>query len=499
MKDIDIKLEKVNESWVRVICSTSILLELREKFSFMADGYRFNPKYTYGHWDGKICMMNKELLPLGLVEACLTIANSYDYTVDIDPALKHDPFFTKDEYFKEWIESHPVYDKDKTIEPYWYQQDAIRYAIDKKRCILNLPTSAGKSLIQGMLCKWYTEVSKKNVLILVPTVALTDQMADDFVNYRLFDYDDINIVRGGSTDNEGRITIGTWQSIAKRDKKYMNQFGMILIDECHLSTGPTIKKIINSLTNCEYKIGLSGSLKDGKANSMTYVGCMGSVFAPVTTRQLADGGYIANLDIKMLFLKYNKDTCKTVKGYLYQEEIKYITDDTKRLNLVTKLSAKLASNNENVLLLFRHVKHGMKLYDKLCKIHGEENVEFIDGSVKREKRVDISKTTENSNGRIIVASYGTTSTGISIKKLHHVVLAHPVKSKITVIQSIGRLLRKHDTKAKATIWDIVDNLTVKNKNGKYAKKKNYSYLHGLERMQMYIAEQFDYKTREIEL
>ncbi len=238
MTDIDITLEKVNESYVRVICNTSILLELREKFSFMADGYKFNPKYTYGHWDGKICMMKQDLLPLGLVEACLTIANSYEYSVHVDPALKPDPFFTKDEYFKEWIDSHPVYDKDKTIEPYWYQQDAIRYAIDKKRCILNLPTSAGKSLIQGMLCKWYTEVSKKNVLILVPTVALTDQMADDFVNYRLFDYDDINIVRGGSTDNEGRITIGTWQSIAKRDKKYMNQFGMLLCDECFKGNTP---------------------------------------------------------------------------------------------------------------------------------------------------------------------------------------------------------------------------------------------------------------------
>jgi len=499
MTDIDIKLEKVNESWVRIICNTSILLEIREKFSFMADGYRFNPRFQYGNWDGKICMVNRDLLPLGLVEACLTIANSYEYTVDLDPALHSDPFFTKDEYFKEWIDAHPVYDKGNKIEPYWYQQDAIRYAIDKKRCILNLPTSAGKSLIQGMLSKWYTKTSKKNILILVPTVALTDQMADDYVNYQLFDYDDINIVRGGSTDNDGRITIGTWQSIAKRDKKYMNQFGMILIDECHLATGQTIKKIINSLTNCEYKIGLSGSLKEGKANSMTYVGCMGSVFAPVTTRQLADHGFIADLDIKMLFLKHDNDSCKLVKGYLYQDEIKYITNSAPRLNFVTKLSAKLAKNNENVLLLFKHIKHGKELYNKLCKIHGEENVEFIDGSVKREDRVNISKTTENADGRIIVASYGTTSTGISIKKLHHVILAHPVKSKITVIQSIGRLLRKHDTKLKATIWDIIDNLTYKNKNGKSAKKKNYALQHGLERMTLYIEQEFDYKTREIEI
>ena len=500
MKDIDIKLTKVNESYVRVECNTSILLELRDKFSFMVDGYRFSPKYKYGAWDGKICMMQKDLLPLGLVDALLVIANNYQYEVETDPLLNTDPYFTKDEYFNEWIDDHPVYDKQNQIEPYWYQKDAVRYGIDKKRCILNLPTSAGKSLIQGLISKWFTETYKKNVLLLVPTIALTDQMEDDLVNYRLFDYDDINIVRGGSTDNpNARITIGTWQSICKRGPEFMSQFGMLLVDECHLSTGKTISDIVKILTNCEYKIGLSGSLKDGKANSMTYVGLFGSTFAPVTTRQLADEGYVSDLDIKMLFLKHDATTCKLMKGKNYADEIKYITHSAPRMKFVCSLANKLAKKDENVLLLFKHITHGRELYERLCKLHGKENVEFVDGSVKREDRVHISRSTENVNGRIIVASYGTTSTGISIKKLHHVILAHPVKSKITIIQSIGRLLRKHDTKQKAQIWDLVDSLTVDTKSGKPGKYKNYCLKHGLVRMSLYIEQQFNYVTRKIDL
>jgi len=630
-----IKLEKVNESYVRIITDTSIMLELRDKFSFMVDGYRFNPRFQYGSWDGKICMIQKDLIPLGLVDAVKAVANNYQYDIEIDDELKTNKYFTKDEFFKEWIKEHPVYDKGNEIEPYWYQQDAIRYGIDNKRCILNLPTSAGKSLIQGMLSKWFTETFTKNILILVPTVALTDQMESDFINYDLFGYDDINIVRGGSNDVPGaRVTVGTWQSIVKRGPEFMEQFGMLLVDECfkgntpiktpngytqiknlkpgdiiysmnedtgeiiedkviklhenllksnsekmlkitldndttlevtanhqfmthnrgwvradeltadddiiiynnitkikkieeikkpektynlhveqnhnyfandvlakncHLSTGTTISNIVKSLINCEYKIGLSGSLKDGKANSMSYVGLFGSTFAPVSTRQLADEGFIADLDIKMLFLKHDQTTSKLMKGKQYADEIKYLTNSKPRMNMLCGLADKLAKQDKNVLLLFKHIAHGKAIYEKLCDMHGEENVEFVDGSTKREKRSEVSNSTEDKDGRIIVASYGVFSTGISIKKLHHVILSHPVKSKIIVIQSIGRLLRKHESKDKAQIWDLVDDFTYLQKNGKKAKYRNYALKHGLSRMQLFIDQQFSYKTRQIEL
>ena len=273
----------------------------------------------------------------------------------------------------------------------------------------------------------------------------------------------------------------------------------VMAKNCHLATGSTIKNIIQQLTNCEYKIGLSGSLKEGKANGMTYVGCMGSVFAPVSTRQLADEGFVSDLDIKMLFLQHDQDTSKLMKGKSYADEVRYITHSVPRMNMLSSLANKLAKQDENVLILFKHIDHGKRIYDKMVALHGEENVVYISGETKREERTDISRSTEDVNGRIIVASYGTTSTGISIKKLHHVILAHPVKSKIIVIQSIGRLLRKHKTKAKAQIWDLVDSFTYMQKNGKKAKYRNYALKHGAERLQLYIDSKFDYKTREIKL
>ena len=230
----------------------------------------------------------------------------------------------------------------------------------------------------------------KNVLLLVPTIALTDQMEDDLVNYRLFNYEDINIVRGGSKDQKGaRVTVGTWQSICKRGPEFMSQFGMLLVDEMHLSTGQTISSIVKSLSNCEYKIGLSGSLKDGKANLINYIGLFGSVFAPVTTRQLADEGFVSDLDIKMLYLQHDEVTSKLMKGKTYSEEINYITNSASRMKTLCNLAHKLSNTTENVLLLFKHIAHGKAIYDNLCKIHGEENVEFIDGSTKLEERVEI--------------------------------------------------------------------------------------------------------------
>lgn len=501
----DITIKYYDESYVRVVANLGIICEMSEYFSFHVDGYKFNPKYKAKIWDGKIRIMKKDLLPYGLYEQAKKFASNMMYSIEVDEKILPVEILSR-ENFDAWLSDIDIYAGQTKISPYWYQQDSVFHAINNQHSLLNLPTSAGKSLVQSLISKWYLENYNQKILIIVPTTALVQQMRDDFLDYRLFNHNDIYQIRGGvdrDAIGDCDIVISTWQSAVKQPKSWFDQFGMLINDECHLSLGKSIDAIIKNLNNCQFKIGLTGSLKDGKANLLQYIGSFGSVFRPVTTSQLMEEGQVTDLKINCLMLEYDTQIRTAIKGLAYQDEIKFLLDSKQRNQFIIKLAYKLsAKNNENTLLLFKNLKHGKLLYEALRKIHNPEKVFYISGETKTDIRTDIKKLAENVDGMIIVASYGVFSTGISIKKLHNVIFAHPTKSKITNIQSIGRLLRKHGSKVTAKLFDIIDNLAIKPKR-KNAKKPythvNYTLKHGMARIEIYNQEAFKYAIRKINL
>lgn len=500
MSIADINILFYDYSHVKVVAKTSIFMELRDYFSYFADGYQFHPKYVYGDWDGKIKLMDPNgLIPFGLASHIIKYAENNNMSINVhkDVIAKND--ISKDE-FMNWIDSKEYFSGPDEIYPHWYQIEAVYQSLVNKRRILNLPTSAGKSLIQALLAKYTLEHSDRSVLIIVPTTALVTQMKEDFVDYRLFEADEIAEVRSGSKMKHQRVVVSTWQSAVKKSKDWFNQFGMLLLDEMHLAIGTSISSIIKKLAYCEYKIGLSGSLRDGKANLMQYVGLFGEIYCPVTTKQLMDAGQVAQLQINCLFLKYPERFSNAIAALDYKEEIKVITNSVRRIKWVSGLSTKLASKNENVFVMFKHVEHGKKIYDEI-KATGHEHVYYVSGEISTEQRTFFKKLAEENAGVIIVASYGVFSTGISVKNLHHVIFAHPVKSKVIVLQTVGRVLRKHKSKALAQIWDLIDDssLTVESHGMKRRKNVNYALKHGIERIERYGIEQFDYVMKNINL
>lgn len=499
---IDIQVHFKDHSHVLIECEDSVFFELKDYFSFEADGYKFNPRYRYGSWDGRIRLLdNNRQLPFGLASFVRKFADNNGYKVWFDPAIFEQDPLTREEFDK-WIKSKEIYSGNTKIEPHWYQADAVYEGLVNRRRILNLPTSAGKSLIQALLALYYAENFEGKILILVPTTALVDQMINDFADYRLFPRGAMLGIRSGTKrDSDALIYVSTWQTAVKQPLEWFSQFGMMMNDECHLATGKSISTIVAGLRDCPYKFGLSGSLKDGKANVMQYVGLFGEIFRPVSTAQLMEDGQVTDLKINSIFLRYPDNIAVAMKGKTYQEEIKVITKAKKRNKWIANLAVKLASRNENAFLMFKHVEHGKELF-QMIKDLGHEKVYYVSGEVDTETRNALKVMAENGTGIIVVASYGVFSTGISVKNLHHVILAHPVKSKIIVLQTIGRVLRKHTSKSIATVWDICDDLGVKPKSAN-AKKKyvhlNYALRHALERIQRYAEEKFNYVMKTVEL
>ena len=482
-----VHLQYVNAVHCKIVTEPSILMELSDHFTFYAENYRFNPRYKARVWDGKIRLVNRltALIYAGLARHVKKFCDERGYAFTYDKELQYDEI-DKD-ILASFIKNLSIPEK---YTPREYQVQSLYKCLRAKRRTLLSPTSSGKSLIIYMLTQWY----KKKTLIVVPTVGLVKQMAGDFRDYGY--QGTIHMSTDGlskSMDIKEDIVITTWQSMyngrTKMPKQWYNQFEVVIGDEAHTCKAASLVKILSALDNCKYRFGTTGTLDDTPLNKITIEGLFGPQYQVVTTKELMQEGHVSNLKIKCIVLKYPEAVCKDMKGKTYHEEIDYITSNEDRTKFIKNLTLSLKGNK---LVFFKVIDHGKQLADSISAAGADHNVFYIDGSVSSSTRDDIRKAIEEEENAILVASLGTTSTGVSINKLHHMIAASPSKSKIKVLQSIGRMLRLHDSKQQAVLYDIVDDFSVKSHH-------NFTYKHFVDRTRIYDKELFDYTIYHVDL
>jgi len=286
-----------------------------------------------------------------------------------------------------------------------------------------------------------------------------------------------------------RVVISTWQSIYKFPTKYFEQFGCVIGDEAHLFKAKSLTSILTKLHLCKYRFGLTGTLDGMQTHRLVLEGLFGGLNKVVTTKELIDKKTLADFKIKALVLTYPEHECKIVKDMNYQEEIEFIVTHPKRNEFIRDLTLALKGNT---LVLFQFVeKHGDGLYKQINEAT-ERKVFYVYGGTDTNEREEIRAITEGEKDAIIIASYGTFSTGINIRNLHNIVFSSPSKSRVRTLQSIGRGLRRSESKDTATLFDIADDIT-------YKSKRNFTINHFLERINIYNEEQFDYEIKRIKL
>ena len=317
-----------------------------------------------------------------------------------------------------------------------YQKKAFTYAVRKNRCLLLSPTASGKSLIVYLLVRFnLLRLKDKKILIIVPTTSLVEQLYKDFKDYGWDNEKNIHrIYEGHSKDTDKKVIISTWQSIYNLPKTWFKQFGMIVGDEAHLFKAVSLTKICTKLVQCPYKIGCTGTLDDSKTHKLVLEGLFGAVNKVVSTTELQDKDQLAKLKIFCLVLQYSKQQRDFLKNKSYQEEINFLVSNEKRNKYIKNLATNL---HGNTLCLFQYVeKHGKLLYQLIKEKAGDRPIFYIHGGVEANEREQVRAITEKSDNAIIVASYGTFSTGINIRNLHNIVFSSPSKSRIRNLQSI---------------------------------------------------------------
>lgn len=478
-----ISLSKIDETYLRVDCNRGLSQELNEFFSFFAPNYKFMPAYKNRMWDGKIRLynLNNQLLYVGLLPYVRKFCDDRGYNIEYDDTIDQQQQFS----FKESVEFSQTL--GLPFAPRKYQLEAITHCIRHNRGLVLSPTGSGKSLIIYLLTRFYGS----KTLIIVPTVSLVRQMYNDFRDYK---YDqECKLITAGVDKAviDEEVTITTWQSIYKMPKGWFDQFDVVIGDEAHLFKAKSLTTIMGKLSGCKYRFGFTGTLDGTETHKLVLEGLFGEVKSFVKTKELIESNTLADLAIKILVLKYDEQTRKDHKNDKFQQEMDFIVRNEKRNKFIKNLALSLEGNS---LILFQYVeKHGKALHDIISKsIDKSRTLFFVFGGTDAETREAVRSITEKENNAIIIASYGTFSTGVNIRNLHNIVFASPSKSRIRNLQSIGRGLRKSESKTACTLYDIADDL-------QYNKRVNYTLMHLYERVKTYNEEQFDYKIYKIKM
>ena len=493
----DLKISNIDSVFIKVDCDAGYAKELSDFFTFTVPGHKFMPAFRKKMWDGKIKLFNfyKREIYAGLYDYVVQFAKDRSYTVEepeIQPKTR-----VSFEQIREYVSQLSPYAAGKPLEAHKHQLEAITHAINEDRCLLLSPTASGKSLIIYALCRYYLEKinPKKKILIIVPTISLVSQMYSDFMEYssknkwKARDY--CHKIHGGKDkDSDRRIIISTWQSIYKLPNKYFEQFEAVIGDECHLFKSKSLASIMTKLKECPYRIGTTGTLDGSFTHKLVIEGLFGRVYKVVSTKELMEKKILSSLSIDCLLLSHDEHSRQLIKKMKYAEEIEWLITNNDRNNFICKLAGKLKGNT---LILFQFVeKHGKPMNELLKQMYPDKKIYFIYGATDADMRETVRKLVEKQDNSIILASYGTFSTGVSIRRLNNIVFSSPSKSRIRVLQSIGRQLRKSEFKDIAKLYDIADDL-------KWKSYTNHTMRHFNERLKIYESEKFDYRTVKISL
>ena len=479
-------IKKKNEVYITIHSEEEhVHRELSDYFTFEVPEAKYlkkNPRYR--HWDGTIRLYSPGTgaLYCGLTDRLNTWAHEKQYHIK----------YEKDEWYGDVYEDNGLIsprgvktfmDKVCNIKPRPYQYKAVYEALKNNRKLLLSPTGSGKSLMIYSIVRYYAATTKK-ILIVVPTTSLVEQMVNDFISYGWNADDFVHKIYGGKDKNTDKdIIISTWQSIYKFPKRYFDDIDCVIGDEAHLFKSKSLTGIMTKLHNAKYRFGFTGTLDGSKTHKWVLEGLFGSCDQVTKTDDLIKSGYLSKFRIKILLCKHSSQHFET-----YHDEIDYLVEHRGRNNLIKNLVKDLEGNT---LVLFNYVeKHGEPLYDLInSNVKEDRKVFFVHGGTEVVDREEVRLITEEEDNAVIVASYGTFSTGINIKRLHNIIFASPSKSRIRNLQSIGRVLRKGEGKSIATLYDIADDIG----------GQNYTIKHLNERVNIYNEENFKYEVIKINL
>jgi superfamily II DNA or RNA helicase len=496
--------------WLVLTNSTSDIEKKQIELSLTKKihNFYFHPLVKRRLWDGSICFIEKRgpfwRIPVGLWSEVLEIGKEYKYEFHIEGLERLILSDLKLEDFQAWVDE---FFDDAEKKPRDYQVEAAWKIVKFRYSVSEIATSSGKTLISFMIFAFLKSRGYiRKFLMIVPSTNLVIQGTEDFEDYGI---DKLGVkiqqIGGGSKLREGcDVVIGTFQSLVKKDKEYFDEFDAVFIDEAHHTNSTSIKKIMSNCMHTGWRFGLTGTLtKRGSADHLTIQQYLGPILVEISPDFLFRNNYATPVSIKVVVLDWlsseYKDKLAELKSNsadlegndLYNLERKLVISNKSRLNYIVDFINKTSKNS---LVLFQSVKdeYGRNIWNGIRETNASKEAFYVDGDTNEQLREEYKSRMETGENKVLIATYGTFSTGISINNLHNIFLVESYKSEVLIKQSLGRGMRKMEGKDKVNIIDFVDDFST-------VGYKNYLMKHSEARIAIYKNENFDYKIFRVTL
>lgn len=362
-----------------------------------------------------------------------------------------------------------------------YQIEAINAVIKQGygRCMFECPTGSGKSFIIANLIHTLKSQYNNNIrtLLFLPNSQLVSQFTKDLADYGYTDkdmlaYTPLTIKKHKTQEFlDCPIIISNRQFLLNRLKQ-LGKFDLLIVDEVHsCSPGSKTETMIKSIS-APMKVGCSGTVPTDKLKYWNLLHLFGPVVYRESITKLQSEGYLTGVKFTLIkvkdmvvernrnllfnlhpLVKYSEDS-EIAFNAAYTAETEYMSENC--MNLYSPVLQQMQLAQGNTLILFDRIEFGKALFEFLkTSKYNDAEFYYIDGSIAVDDRETVRAACENNNNVIVVAQVSIMSVGINIKNLTNLIMTGSNKSHSRTIQAIGRLLRLHENKSHAHIYDIV--------------------------------------------
>lgn len=403
-------------------------------------------------------------------------------------------------------------------ETYKYQQDCVFNVLTNKIGLIEIGTSGGKTFITYLYIRYilehYTNWAKSSrkeindslqngnrpeiadkILVIVPSKQLAIQLKQDFEEYSSLEEKKViveSIFSGSKKTDAAHVLCGTYQTLCNYEVDFFEGFRFVICDELHRAKAYSIKsEIFGKIRNADFFFGMTGTLP--KYNTLDYLhitAMFGTKLYEKTVRSLIDDGVSVDVDMNIIRIQYNSDADYSMilreNGIIgtekYRAEKEFFQSNKKRNAIIVKL---LSHFNSNALILVDTLSYCDLLYDLLVDAFGDKKeIHIINGQVKNRQEI-IDKMKQAKSDFILIGTYGTMSTGVSIPSIEQIYFVDGGKSEIRIRQSIGRGIRLNPGKEKCKVFDFFDDLA-----GSSFQK------HARERLRIYKEQKIPFKITQ---
>jgi superfamily II DNA or RNA helicase len=454
---------------------------LVNKFKYDVPYARYLPAVRLGRWDGKVSFFQLGgSTYVNLLPEIIPILEELNYDIDLDDQRDYTTTFefeqVKEDSFSHinWPTGHPQAGEPILMRD--YQVEIVNNFLANPQCLQEVATGAGKTIMTAALSHSVTPYGRS--IVIVPNKSLVTQTERDYINMGL----DVGVFFGDRKEFGRMHTICTWQSLNVLLKNTKNQSAEItigeflegvvcvIVDEVHMAKADALKTLLTGvMAQVPIRWGLTGTIPKEAFEYQALHVSIGPVISKLSASELQSQGVLAQCHVNIVQLvdhvEYNN----------YQSELKYLLEESGRLDAMASLIAEV-NRTGNTLVLVDRITPGQELVRRL----GDVAV-FVSGATKAKDRQDEYDEVAVADGKIIVATYGVAAVGINIPRIFNLVLVEPGKSFVRVIQSIGRGIRKAEDKDFVQIWDVTSTCKFAKrhltKRKAYYREANYPFSH----------------------